>query len=49
MEKLLANQVALIAGASSGIGYGIDIVVANAGLQKDGIFADMTLGFSNNG
>ncbi|MGF6917236.1 NAD(P)-dependent dehydrogenase (short-subunit alcohol dehydrogenase family) [Paraburkholderia sp. 40] len=43
MEKLLANQVALVTGASSGIGYGIDIVVANAGLQKDGKFADMTL------
>ncbi|MBB5497675.1 NAD(P)-dependent dehydrogenase (short-subunit alcohol dehydrogenase family) [Paraburkholderia sp. MM5384-R2] len=41
--KLLANQVALVTGASSGIGYGIDIVVANAKLQKDGKFADMTL------
>ncbi|MBB5470013.1 NAD(P)-dependent dehydrogenase (short-subunit alcohol dehydrogenase family) [Paraburkholderia sp. CI2] len=29
MEKLLANQVTLVTGASSGIGYGIDIVLAN--------------------
>ena len=31
MEKLLENQVALVTGASSGIGYGVAQALANAG------------------
>src|SRR5262245_9950694 len=31
MEKLLANQVALVTGASSGIGHGVAKALANAG------------------
>ena len=31
MEKLLANQVALVTGASSGIGYGVARALASAG------------------